>query len=282
MRDAVVKKQAAWLQELVYLLEVQRQVLQTDVLEHAHAGNLVIGGGSVQIAVVAECHRDPVLQTGAGNALLRQLQLVLAQGNAMGTHAIVLRRMQDQTTPAAANVQQALTGLQAQLAADMRQLGLLRGLQRHVGLLKVGAGIHHGAVQPERIEGVGEVVVKGNGRAVFLPGVLSDMQAARTGPVKQMPAGLAIGLEIVAWQTQTVQHGRQPLAPGDVQLLQLVFEAQGGKKIAFDIDVTAKVSVHHAQGVPAQHHVANRGRAVADQHKAVRARGNCARYAAQL
>lgn len=71
------------------------------------------------------------------------------------------------------NVQQALAGLKAKLAADMVELIALCLIQRFVSSLEIGAGIHPLGAQSWAIKLVGSVVVKRNGSPVALFGVLA-------------------------------------------------------------------------------------------------------------
>src|SRR5579863_7295455 len=72
------------------------------------------------------------------------------------------RRVPNQRTPPAADIQETIARLQRQLAADMVELRGLRPIQRCAGLIEVGAGIHHLRVQEKFVELVGAVVVETN------------------------------------------------------------------------------------------------------------------------
>jgi len=85
---------------------------------------------------------------------------------------VVARRPADQRTPTAADVEQTLAALQAQLAADVIELVALRLVQHVLVGLEIGAGVHPLRVQPQRVEGVGHVVMEGDGLLVAVPGVL--------------------------------------------------------------------------------------------------------------
>jgi len=67
--------------------------------------------------------------------------------------------MDRQRAPAAADVEQGHPRAQPQLATHMFQLGLLGLGQVLVATREIRAGIHHGRVEPARIEVVGDVVV---------------------------------------------------------------------------------------------------------------------------
>ena len=67
--------------------------------------------------------------------------------------------MQRQRAPSAARFDDGLAGLQPQLPADEIHLRHLRLLERHVGMVEVGAGVEQLVVEPARVEVVAEVVV---------------------------------------------------------------------------------------------------------------------------
>ena len=60
----------------------------------------------------------------------------------------MLRRPHDERTPAAADVEKSLTGLELQLAADQIQLLLLGDVETVIRALEVGARIHAPAIEP--------------------------------------------------------------------------------------------------------------------------------------
>ena len=83
----------------------------------------------------------------------------MRQRHAQTARAVLLRRAQYQRTPAAADVEQCLPRLQADLGEDVVDLLQLRFVERFVAVLEVGAGIDHVLVQPQLVEVVGDVVV---------------------------------------------------------------------------------------------------------------------------
>src|SRR5207247_10971137 len=74
--DGVVQEPAAGGQELEAPLEVDRQLSQSDVLEHADRADGVVGA-VVDIPVVLVPHLHFACQPGLGGALLGQLRLPL-------------------------------------------------------------------------------------------------------------------------------------------------------------------------------------------------------------
>ena len=112
--------------------------------------------------VVAQLDLNLALQALLGNQTLHMIELVARQRDAMGVHAIMLGRPEDQPAPAGAYVPEALARLELELFADVIELGLLRLRQAHALLFVVSAGIDAARVQPQRVEIVGEIVMKLN------------------------------------------------------------------------------------------------------------------------
>ena len=155
----MVQEEAAIAQQPLDRREVGRQVSQPHVLEHADARDLVVEILTRVVTIVLQQHAAARLQAGSADALGGEPELVLGKGDAGGVDPVLLRRVHRERAPAAADVEEALVLLQAQLAANVVELRHLRLLER-VGLAAVvGARIHHARVEPERVELVGDVVV---------------------------------------------------------------------------------------------------------------------------
>ena len=170
--DAMVQKQAAGPQYAHHGGVVDRQIGQPHMFKHADAGDFVVNAFPLQVAVITHFKGDLVLQTQACDALGGVIKLLLAQGDAVGIDAIMLRRPAHHGTPAAADIQKALTQLQAQFAANMVQLVALRLLQCVGRGFKISTGVNHLLVQPEFVKRVGHVVMKGNGGEIAVLGVV--------------------------------------------------------------------------------------------------------------
>ncbi len=127
------------------------------MLEHADAGDAVEGAGGV--AVILQADLDAVGQARLPDAFRRQVELVLRQRDADAARAELLRRTDHQRAPAAADVEQGLSGLQPDLGQDVVDLLALGRGKVFIAMLEVGAGVHHARVQPEPVELVGYVVV---------------------------------------------------------------------------------------------------------------------------
>ena len=86
--------------------------------------------------------------------------LLLRDVEAAHAYAVVLGHEQREPAPAAAGLDDALAGLQLQLAADVMHLRLLRLLDRHGRIGEVGARVlQRLAIEPQLVEIVAEVVV---------------------------------------------------------------------------------------------------------------------------
>ena len=159
------RRAIAWLrnspfvgQQLLHLLHVAGNVLQPDVLVHADGGDLVELPRHHRI--VLQLDRHPVLEAEALDLLPGEGELLLRQRDAVRGDAVVLRRVADEPAPAAADVEEALARLQAQLAADHLQLVALRLRDVVVPVGVVGAGVDHLRIEEERVEVVRQVVVE--------------------------------------------------------------------------------------------------------------------------
>ena len=114
------------------------------------------------LPIILQLDGDAVLQSEAGDLLLREGELRLRQGHSMRLDVIVTGRVADEAAPAAADVEKALALLQAQLAADHVELGDLGLLQTRDLARKIGAGIDHLGIEPECVKCVRDVVVIGD------------------------------------------------------------------------------------------------------------------------
>src|SRR4029453_10135425 len=72
---------------------------------------------------------------------------------------VVLGHVERERAPAAARLQHAFARAQAQLAADVLELGALRLLERDARILEVRARVDEILVEPARVEVVAEVIV---------------------------------------------------------------------------------------------------------------------------
>jgi hypothetical protein len=134
--DAVVHHQPAFAHRTEQLLAIQRQVGVADVLEHADADHLVEAAILRQVAVIENLQVDLVGQALGLDPLPAEFQLLLAQGDAEHLGAILTGGKTRQPAPTAADIEQVVTGLQPQLAAQVIELVLLRLVEGVVRLAK--------------------------------------------------------------------------------------------------------------------------------------------------
>src|SRR5450432_3038626 len=100
-------------QELVDLLVVTDDVLRADVLAHLKTHDLV--ESAFDIAVVAHLHLGTVGHAVGLNAIAAERDLLLSQRDAVGFRTELAGGPRDEGAPAATDVEQSLTRLQAQL-----------------------------------------------------------------------------------------------------------------------------------------------------------------------
>ena len=95
------------------------------MLDHADRGDRV-ELLAAQLAVVHDPDLDLVSDAVVARALPRPLGLRLAERDPGHVHAVALRRLDGERAPATADVEHALAGPQAELAADRLALVVLR------------------------------------------------------------------------------------------------------------------------------------------------------------
>src|SRR5580698_848035 len=96
--------------------------------------------------------------------------------------------MAGERAPAAANIEHRLAGLEAQLAADHVEFLDLRLFEIVAPVMKISAAIDHLLVEPELIEGVGDIVMMGD---VFLVLARRSVALAIGGDRLQGPGAAA-------------------------------------------------------------------------------------------
>src|SRR5690606_5513279 len=99
-----------------------------DVLEHPDAHDLV-ERRPAEIAIVEQLEADSVLQPCFANPLPTQLQLRAAERYSHALHAVALGGVDQHSSPSAADVEQPLSGLEPELAADQLELGFLSAVE---------------------------------------------------------------------------------------------------------------------------------------------------------
>jgi hypothetical protein len=109
--DAVIEKQAAGNQYPVQRREVRGQVLNAHVLDHPHARDLV--ELALDPTVVRELDREPVREPGLLDAAIAALEVEPARRHSETGDTVMPRGMDQQRSVPAANVEEAVSGLQA-------------------------------------------------------------------------------------------------------------------------------------------------------------------------
>ena len=109
--------------------------------------------------MVAQLDRYLVLKSEARDLFLRIGELLLGKRHADRVNAKMFGGVTDERAPAAADVEQAISRLQAQLAADHGELVVLRSRQIAVPVAEIGAAVDHLGIEKERIERVGKIIV---------------------------------------------------------------------------------------------------------------------------
>src|SRR5207247_5787248 len=99
----------------------------------------------------ANRHATPFPESSFLDSLLGQGCLVLAQGDARRVDPVTFGGIHDESAPPAADVQQSLSWLETELAANQIQLRLLRNVERIVRRAEIGARIDHSPVELELV-----------------------------------------------------------------------------------------------------------------------------------
>ena len=127
LADPVVEGQTARSTEVGDDLHVAIELAGPDVLVHPDRDDLVVGA-VLDFTVVLDPDFAHIGESGPGDRLPGVLGLELREGYPYGPNPVILGSMDQQRTPAAADVEQALARLKPQLLADYVQftpLGLL-------------------------------------------------------------------------------------------------------------------------------------------------------------
>src|SRR5207245_2078730 len=132
-------------------------VLRADVLQHAHGHEHVVGAADVAVVVLHEFHAT--FEALLPRALARVADLLGRDVERAHFHPVVAGHVQGQCAPPAPRLHDRLARAQADLAADVLELGHLRFLEPRLRAGEVRAGVHELLVQPEAVEVVADVVV---------------------------------------------------------------------------------------------------------------------------
>lgn len=270
--DLVVEEPSAGLEQGVQVPGVLQVAVGADVFGHADGGDGVEGAVG-DVAVVLHPDLDTVGQALVGDALAGVGGLLLGQGDADDAHPVLAGRVDRHGAPAAADVQEALTGGQGQLAADQFQLVVLGLFEGALGFggRPVGAGVHHGRAEDQFVEVVADVVVVADGAPVGAAGVqvagAADLLHGRGGrqgrsgePEQAADRGAHLGVA-----QRPGERGRVLAALPD----QSGEPAEGGVEVALHVQVARHPGAGQAQFAGLEQQAAQ-GPAVAyDQRRGV-------------
>ncbi len=131
-RPVVLEQRRAFLEELVV-------EAGADMLEHADRDNAV--ERLRDVAIVDQLELRLVGEAGFGGALVGDAVLLLGEGDAGHGDIRHFREIETEATPAAADIQDLLSGGEAQLGREVTLLGELRVVERLAGVFEVGAAV---------------------------------------------------------------------------------------------------------------------------------------------
>src|SRR5215510_5491717 len=129
------------------------------MLEHPHADQSIVLLGSLDVPVIQDLHTTAIRQAGLTNTGIGQFCLWLADRDAECLHPVMLRSIDEQPPPTAADIQETLTTAEPQLTAKVVQFAFLRRIKIVNRRREIGTGIDHPFIEPEGIEVVRDIVV---------------------------------------------------------------------------------------------------------------------------
>ena len=139
-------------------LQVEGDLVEVlTAIEHADGSKDVVL--AVDVAPVVLDKLNAVLQPLAEGALAGVLDLLVRDVIGPDGYAILPRHVQGQAAPAATGFDHGFARPQPELAADVVELGRLRGFQAGVGRGEIGACVGQRVVQPEFVKVIADVVV---------------------------------------------------------------------------------------------------------------------------
>ncbi len=157
---------------------------------------------------------------------------------------MVPRGVKQQTAPAAAHIEQTHPGAQTQLATDQLVLGVLRRCEPHVGRRPQAARVRHRRTENLPIEGVGQIVVMGDGGGVPRPAV-----AAAPRPRLGRGWWWGQGAQQAQQRRRRAQHGRRHgLDP------KVAPQVEGVENVAFDVDLSGHIRSRETEFTGTEQH----------------------------
>src|SRR5690349_2770311 len=206
------------------------------MLHHSDTGDLV-ERGVAQCPIVADFDIDAVRESIADDSPPRQSRLLLAERDSRRPNTVVPSRMHRERAPAAADVEQSFSSLEAKLSTHEIELRGLRFVERLDSPLEVRARVHHLAIEPERVEVVPNVIVEANRVGIALLGVLASEPkhpSRDVGALRFWWRFVFRKRQDVAQQTRRRSRGRNALRR-DVAEVRRTFD------VSLDVDITEEI-----------------------------------------
>ncbi len=145
----------------------------------------------------------------------------------------------------------------------MVELCLLRSVQIHFRSLEIGTRVHHGPIQPERIELVRNVVMKMNGIAILRLRMHLDSRCIRGS---KQPLGM-VGGRVQHPQAQGRESRQEFLSERHLQRIQVILDAERCEEIPLDIQFSPEVRIGQRERIVPEHGGPNGLRAAEHQRE---------------
>ena len=168
--------------------EERAELAVADRLEHLDRRDLRVA--AVVLAVVLLEDRHPVGEARGRDALACQLRLLGRDRQARHPAAGLLRRVDREAAPAAADLEHVVVGAELQVRADPVELGALRLGERQLRRLEDRARVRHRLVEHQLEQLVAEVVVVGD----VAPRAQQAVAAVQPRPGLEHPPQRAVAL----------------------------------------------------------------------------------------
>ncbi len=198
----------------------------------------------VDVPVVLKPDLETVGKTRVGDPPPGQVCLVRRVGDADPLDSVVPGGVDQQAAPAAAYIEQSHSGTQTQLGADQLVLGILGRREPHVGRCPQPARVRHRRTENLPIEGVGQIVVMGDGSGIPRPAV-----AAAPRPRLGRGWWWGQGAQQAQQRRRRAQHGRrQGLDP------KVAPQVKGVENVAFDVELTGHIRPRETEFTGTEQH----------------------------
>ena len=155
--DGLHQRASAGFEVAAHAVEIAVPESRPDGFEHFDGNHMV--ELTMHVAIVAQQELRPGPEAGAGQAPAREIELLRRQGQPGHMHAVVARREFGEPAPAAADLEQALTGARRKTIEDAAVLAFLRLGEAQGLALEQRARIGHRRIEPQAVEVVAEIIV---------------------------------------------------------------------------------------------------------------------------